>query len=116
MATLWQDVTYALRSLRSNRAYTAIVLATLALGIGANTAIFSVADAVMLRPFPYPDMNRIVAVMENTRGGQLISVAYPNYQDWVAQNQSFEHLGILRGAVANLTGGDQPERLSAAFA
>ena len=60
MSSIRQDLRYALRSLRRNPAYTAIVLATLALGIGANAAIFSVADAVMLRPFPYPDMDRIV--------------------------------------------------------
>jgi predicted permease len=115
MSSIWQDLRYAFRSFRLNPAYTAIVLATLALGIGANAAIFSVADAVMLRPFPYPDIDRIIAIMENTRGGQLISVAYPNYEDWLAQNQSFEHLGIFRGSTANLTGGDQPERLSVAF-
>jgi putative ABC transport system permease protein len=116
MSSIWQDLRYALRSLRLNPAYTTIVLATLALGIGANAAIFSVADAVMLRPFPYPDMNRIIAMTENTREGQLMSVAYPNFQDWLAQNQSFEHLGLFRGTIANLTGGDQPERLSVAYA
>ena len=116
MSTLWQDLQYAARSLRLNPAYTAVVLATLALGIGANAAIFSVADAVMLRPYPYPDMDRIIAISENTRGGQLISVAYPNYQDWLAQNQSFESLGIFRSATVNLTGGGQPERLSVAYA
>jgi hypothetical protein len=66
MATLWQDLKYAGRSLRLNPAYTAIVIATLTLGIGANAAIFSVADAVMLRPYPYPDIDRIVMINETT--------------------------------------------------
>jgi putative ABC transport system permease protein len=117
MATLWQDLKYAARSLRLNPGYTAIVLATLALGIGANAAIFSVADAVMLRPFPYPDMERLVVLNETTRGGQQqMSVAWPTFQDWQAQNQSFESLGIYRNTAVNLTGGDQPERLNGAVA
>jgi putative ABC transport system permease protein len=116
MATLWQDLKYAARSLRLNPAYTAIVIATLTLGIGANAAIFSVADAVMLRPYPYPDMERLVMLNETTRGGQQMSVAWPTFQDWQAQNQSFEHLGIYRNAVVNLTGGAQPERLNGAVA
>ena len=83
-------------------------IATLTLGIGANAAIFSVADAVMLRPYPYPDMDRIVMLNETTRAAQpqQMSVAWPTFQDWQAQNQSFEHLGIYRNAVVNLTGGD----------
>ena len=64
MATLWQDVAYAVRSLRKTPAFTAVVIVTLALGIGANAAIFSVADAVMLRPYPYPDIDRIVMLNE----------------------------------------------------
>jgi putative ABC transport system permease protein len=116
MATMWQDLKYAARSLRLNPAYTAIVIATLALGIGANAAIFSVADAVMLRPYPYPDMERLVILNETTRAGQQMSVAWPTFQDWQAQNQSFEHLGIYRGATVNLTGTDQAERLNGAIA
>src|SRR5688572_3002478 len=116
MATLWQDIKYAARSLRLNPSYTAIVIATLTLGIGANAAIFSVADAVMLRPYPYPDMDRLVVLNETTRAGQQMSIAWPTFQDWQAQNQSFEHLGIYRGAPVNLTGGDQPERLNGAIA
>ena len=112
MATLWQDLKYAARSLRLNPAYTAIVIATLTLGIGANAAIFSVADAVMLRPYPYPDIDRIVDDQRNdARRAATMSVAWPTFQDWQAQHQSFEYLGIFRNAIVNLTGGDQPERL-----
>src|SRR5688572_26033607 len=80
MATIWQDLKYAVRSLRLNPAYTAIVIATLALSIGANAAIFSVADAVMLRPYPYPDMDRLVILSETSRAGQQMSVAWPTFQ------------------------------------
>ena len=116
MATLWQDLKYAVRSLRLNPGYTAIVLATLALGIGANAAIFSVADAVMLRPYSYPDIDRVVMINETTRKGGVMSVAWPTFQDWAAQQQSFEYFGLFRSTTANLTGGDQAERLNAAIA
>ena len=114
MHSIWQDVRYAVRSLRLTPAYTAVVIATLALGIGANAAIFSVADAVMLRPFPYPGIERIVAINEKVRAGQQMSVAWPTFQDWLLQNRSFESLGVYRNTAANLTGGEQPERLNAA--
>ena len=116
MATLWQDLKYAARSLRLTPSYTAIVIATLTLGIGANAAIFSVADAVMLRPYPYPDIDRIVMINETTRQGGTMSVSWPTFQDWRTQQQSFEYFGIFRNTTANLTGGDQPVRLSAAIA
>ena len=115
MATLWQDLKYAARSLRLNPAYTAVVIATLTLGIGANAAIFSVADAVMLRPYPYPDIDRIVMINETTRRGGTMSVSWLTFQDWQAQQQSFEYFGLFRSVTATLTGGDQPERLSAAI-
>ena len=98
------DLRFAMRTLRKNPGFTAIVILTLALGIGATTAIFTVVDAVMLRPFAYRDMNRIVMVMEAMRTGQPISIAWPNFLDWREQNQVFEHLGIYRGTVVNLTG------------
>jgi putative ABC transport system permease protein len=116
MATLWQDLVYAVRSMSKAPVFTAIVLATLALGIGANAAIFSVADAVMLRPYAYPDLDRIIALNERTRAGQNMSVAWPTFQDWRAQNQVFESLGIYRSTVTNLTGADVPERLIGALA
>ena len=105
------DLRFALRSLRKSPGFTAVVMLTLALGIGATTAIFSVVDTVMLRPYPYADMNRIMMLAETMRTGQTVSIAWQNFQDWREQNQVFEHLGIYRGAVVNLSGGDQPERL-----
>jgi putative ABC transport system permease protein len=115
MASLWQDLRYAARAARLAPAYSAIVIVTLALGIGANTAIFSVIDAVMLRPY-YPDMDRIVVLNETTRQGDQMSIAWPTFQDWQARNQSFEQIGVYRNTTVNLTGGEQAERLNAAIA
>jgi len=70
----------------------------------------------MLRPYPYADMDRIMILLEQTRAGQVMSVAWQNFQDWREQNQVFERFGIYRGTVFNLTGGDQPERLNGALA
>jgi putative ABC transport system permease protein len=112
MDSLVQDLRYAVRMLLKNRGFTVVAVLTLALGIGANAAIFSVLDGVMLRPLPYPDIDRIMILGEASRSGQAMSVSWPNFEDWRAQNQVFEHLGIYRGAVVNLTGGDQPERLN----
>jgi putative ABC transport system permease protein len=110
------DVRIALRTLRKNPGFTAIVMLTLALGIGATTAIFTVVDGVMLRPYAYADMDRIVMLAEIMRTGQTVSIAWPNFEDWQAENKVFEHLGIYRGTVLNLTGGDRPERLIASLA
>ena len=116
MANLWHDLMYAARSLRKAPGFATVVIATLTLGIGANVAIFTVADVVMLRPYPYPDLERIVILNERSRDGQQLSVAWPTFQDWRAQNQVFEHLGVYRGTIVNLTGGDQAERLNGAIA
>ena len=110
------DVRFALRGLRKSPGFAAVVMLTLALGIGATTAIFTVVDAVMLRPYPYADMDRIMMLAEAMRTGQTLSIAWQNFQDWREQNQVFEHLGLFRGTVVNLTGGDQPERLIGSLA
>jgi putative ABC transport system permease protein len=116
MNGLWQDIRFALRTFRKAPAFTAIVIGTLATAIGANTAIFSVADAVMLRPFSYPDMDRIVTLGEMRRSGEFMSISWPDFQDWQAQNTAFEYLGLNRPAPVNLTGGTQPERLNGSLA
>jgi len=116
MRTLTHDLRYAIRTFARNPGFTAVVLLTLALGIGATTAIFSVLDGVLLRPLPYPDIDRIVTITERSTTGQTISISWPDFVDWREQNQVFEHLGIYRNATVNLTGGDRPERLNAAAA
>jgi putative ABC transport system permease protein len=114
--SLIQDLRYAVRMLIKHRGFTAVAILTLALGIGANAAIFSVLDGVMLRPLPYPDVDRLLVFIEQTRTGEPMSVAYPNFEDYRDQNQTFESIGVTRPAVVNLTGADQPERLNGSLA
>lgn len=112
MDTLWQDLRYGLRTLVNSPGLALVAVATLALGIGANTAIFSVVNAVLLRPLPYKESDRLVFLYE--RGTQMdMSIAYPNFTDWRAQNHVFEHLGVYNRNSYNLTGAGEAERLQA---
>src|SRR5204863_289144 len=99
-----------------NPAFSAVAIATPALGIGANTAIFSVVNAVLLRPLPYPDAERIMVVNESSGPGQDFSVALPDYFDWQHDNTTFEHLACTHKESRNLSGipGREPERISCA--
>src|SRR6058998_3362719 len=116
MSTLLQDLRYALRMLSKNPGFTAIAVLTLALGIGANTAIFSVINAVLLRPLPYPAADRIMVLNESAGPGQDFSVALPDYFDWQHDNTVFEHLACTHKESRNLSGipGRDPERVSCA--
>jgi putative ABC transport system permease protein len=108
---LWQDARYALRSLRKHPGFTVVAVITLALGIGANTAIFSVINAVLLRPLPYADADRLVVVIE-TVAERPIGVSYPNFVDFRNQNTVFENLAAVRHRESfNLTGTGDSERL-----
>ncbi len=124
IAELRQDVRYALRLLRCTPGFTAVVIATLALGIGASTAIFSVVDAVVLRGLPFDEHDRLVAVGERRTPGptadptrdplQLSSIAPQNYIDWAAQQQVFEAMvAIGFGAFTLRYPGAEPEELRA---
>ncbi len=94
MATLWQDLRYGLRVLAKSPGFTAITILMLALGIGANTAIFSVVNAVLLRLLPYPAPRQIVTLYESIFiKGEQDSVSGPNFLDWRAENQSFSGPG-----------------------
>src|SRR5437016_10918660 len=113
MHTLWQDLRYALRMLGKNRMLTLVIVASLGIGIGANSAIFSVVDALLLRPLPYPQPDRLAAVW-------LHSPAIGNPRDWPSpgdyldvqrENHSFEQMALAQSRVFVLTGRDQPERL-----
>src|SRR5437879_4344116 len=106
----------ALRGLIKNPACSAVAIITLALGIGANTAIFSIVNAVLLRPLPYPDADRIMVLNESSGPGQDYSVALPDYFDWRNDNTVFEHLAATHKESRNLSGipGRDPERVSCA--
>src|SRR5437660_1034376 len=110
------DIRFALRQLVNNPAFSAIAITTLALGIGANTAIFSIVNAVLLRPLPYPDADRIMVLNESSGPGQDYSVALPDYFDWQKDNTVFEHLAATHKESRNLSGipGRDPERVSCA--
>ena len=114
MHTLWRDVRYAARMLVKNPGITFIVILALALGIGANTAIFSVVNAVLLRPLPYDEADRLVFLSESSKTMDEISISYPNFSDWRNQNHVFEKIGVYNRESYNLTGGGEPERISTA--
>jgi putative ABC transport system permease protein len=115
MDMLRQDIRYALRTLARYPAFAIVAGLTLALGIGATTAIFSVVDAVLLRPLPWPDSDRLVIVY-SARGEQRTGgVAYLDYRDWREQSKAFDELGVIRGQSVNLTGGERPDRIIGSF-
>ena len=111
MNTLWQDLRYGMRMLLQHPGVTVIAVITLALGIGANTAIFSVVNAVLLRPLPYPNADRLVAVAENSLESPDISVAYPDYLDWRAQQSVFEEMSARMPTGGIISGANEPERV-----
>ncbi|HEX5891107.1 MAG TPA: ABC transporter permease [Pyrinomonadaceae bacterium] len=115
MDAFLNDVRYAFRNLIKRPAFTLIAAITLALGIGANTAIFSSFYALLLKPLPFPSLDKVVAVWDSypSRGVTRNEVAMANYLDWQSQNQSFEQLALYRWWSANLTGIDPPERIQA---
>lgn len=118
MANRLQDLRFALRSLSRQPFFTLVVILTVALGVGANTAMFSVINGVLLTPLPYPDPERLVLVFENDRinGTTQEGASGPDYFDWLEQQTSFESVGAWRNYVPTLTGADdEPERLQASL-
>ncbi len=113
MQSLWQDVRYGLRVLVRSPGFTAIAVVTLALGIGANTALFSVVSGVLLDPLPFPDPDRLYAVYTRTPTFGTSSVSYLNFLDWQKDNRVFSGLGAYRSDDFNLTGSGEAERLQA---
>ena len=108
-----QDVRYAVRSYAKAPAFTLTILLTLALGIGASTAIFSMVNGILLRPLPLPDPDALVYANEvNTaQKARAISVAWPNYLDWRARAHAFTALALTREEPVTLTGVDRAQRL-----
>src|SRR5215813_2055833 len=116
MNTLLHDLRYAFRRLRRTPGFTTIAVVTLALGIGANAAIFTVINAVLLRPLPFQDPTRLVLLTERLPQFPLLSVSYLNYKDWRAQAHSFTAVGAVRNLQMTMTGSSEPERLFAQMA
>src|ERR1700736_3444788 len=114
-----QNIRYAFRILGKQRLFTAIVIATFALGIGANTAVFSVLNAVLLRPLPFHEPHRLVALsLYDTRTGpggisDQSTVSYPDFVDWRAQNRVFDGLALYTNQSLTLTDGKEPTHLQA---
>src|SRR6187431_658108 len=111
MNTLWQDIRYGARMLLKNPGITFVVILALALGIGANTAIFSVVNAVLLRPLPYEESDRLVFLNEKSPVLDEMSISYPNFTDWRNHTQTFQKMGVYNRASYNLTGVGEAERI-----
>ena len=115
---LTQDIRYGLRTMRRAPWFTAVAVVTLALGIGANSAIFSVVNAVLLRPLPYPNADRLISIKRiDPRGGNVgETISYPTYEDMRDQVPSLQHAAAYNAAYAWLGGGAEPERIEGAYA
>ena len=111
MMSFWQDIRYGLRVLGKNPGFTAIAILTLALGIGANTALFSVVNGVLLNPLPFPSPDQLLAVYSKTGTFQESSISYPNFLDWQKDNHSFAALSAFRSDDYNMVGAGEPERV-----
>jgi putative ABC transport system permease protein len=109
--TIWQDLRFAFRMLRKNIAFTSVAVLTLALGIGANTAIFSVVYAVLLQPLPYKNSSQLVVLNETTPRVGTVSVSYPNFLDWRAGSHTFSQMAAVAQMDFNLSGVSQPENI-----
>jgi predicted permease len=112
MRTLSQDLIYAIRTLRKSPAFAAIAILTLALGIGANTALFSVVNGVLLNPLPYPHSDRLVTVYASTPGVDRGPVVYLNFLDWQRDTQTFASMALYRNQDYNFTSRAEAERLT----
>src|SRR5688572_10040768 len=111
MDTLIKDIRYGIRSLTKRPGFTAIAVITLALGIGASTAIFSVVDGVLLRPLPYPDSEQIVQLREVSQRGGRMAFTDPNFRDVSARSRMFQGVAQYGGTLTTVTGASEPVRV-----
>ena len=109
----WQDVRYGVRTLRKSPGFAVIAILTLAIGIGANTTLFSMVNGVLLNPLPYAQPDRLVALYSRAKEFNKFSISYPNFLDWSRQNHSFSSMAAFRGETFTMTGTGEPERLDA---
>jgi putative ABC transport system permease protein len=112
MNALTQDLKFAIRMLAKSRGFTIVAILTLALGIGANTAIFSVVNAVLLRPLPFKDSAQLVRLRETYKNVGNVSVSYPDFLDWRQQTHSFAGMSVVNNVNFNLSGIAQPENIN----
>src|SRR5262249_28037078 len=112
LETLWQDMRYGARMLMKKPGFTLVTVATLALGLGANAAIFSFVNAILLKPLPYPDPERIVSVRAKLPDGGRNAISTLNFLDWERQNRCFQFLSATTWDTVTLTGSDRPEQLN----
>src|SRR3984957_1062026 len=110
--TCWQDLLYAARTLRKSPSFTFVAVLTLALGIGANAAIFSVVYGMLLQPLPFRDSAGLILLNETTPRVGTVSVSYPNFLDWRAETSQFSQMAAVSGVGFNLAGVNQPEVIS----
>src|SRR6201993_5271349 len=115
MHTLLQDIRYGVRMLRKSPGFTLIAVLTLGLGIGANTALFSVVNGVLLNPLPFPHSGELIALHEGKPNFEGGSISYPNFLDWQKENRTFAAMAIARSSAFSLTGGGEGEQVSAEF-
>jgi putative ABC transport system permease protein len=113
MTTLTEDIRYGIRMLRQAPGFTLIVVLTLALGIGANTALFSVVNGVLLHPLPYPEPEQLVRLHESKPSFETGSISYPNFRDWQKENKTFSAMAISRGNSFALSGIGEAEQVNA---
>src|SRR5580704_12812299 len=107
-----QDIRYGIRMLARNPGFAMVAVLTLALGIGANTAVFSVINTVLLRPLPLPDSRQLAGVFsKGVHAERSWAVAYPDLQDWQRQSQVFEAISAFGPGSVNLTGREEPTRV-----
>src|SRR5690349_21095129 len=110
MFNLLTDVRYSIRTLTANPVFSVMTILMLALGIGACTAIFTVVNAVLLRPLPYPGSRSLVQLWEVSDRGRLMNLPEANFLDWKAQSRSFDDMAIFGGAVQPIAGGSETLR------
>src|ERR1700683_4233380 len=111
MGTLWQDLRYALHMLANSPGFATIAILTLALGIGANTAIFSIVNGVLLNPLPFPHPQELTVLYEHTANFEKSSISYLNFLDWQRTNSTFASMAGYRHEDFNVSGSEEPERV-----